>query len=152
MPAAVMFFQLDTALAAVPELGPRTAAALEEILPGPVTLLLPNPAGRFPLACGPDAGTLGLRVPSLPPAVQALETVRVPILQTSANLSGAPEARTLAEVPEALHAAVDVVLDGGELPGLASTVVDLRAYEDEGSWTIVRPGALPPDRVAEALG
>ena len=86
-PAAVLFFQLEAALEAVPELGPRTAAALEEILPGPVTLLLPNPAGRFPLACGPAAGTLGLRVPSLPPALQALETVRWPILQTSAKSS-----------------------------------------------------------------
>ena len=151
-PAAVMFFQLEAALAAVPELGPRTAAALEEVLPGPVTLLLPNPTGRFPLACGPGAGTLGLRVPSLPPALQALETVRVPILQTSANLAGEPEARMLADVPEALRTEVDLVLDGGELPGLASTVVDLRAYEDDGSWAIVRPGALPRDRVAEALG
>ena len=71
-PAAVMFFALDLALAALPELGPRTELALRTLLPGPVTLLLPNPAGRFPLACATDLGTLGVRVPALPPALAAL--------------------------------------------------------------------------------
>ena len=57
-PAAVMFFALDLALAALPELGPRTRArAARRCCPARVTLLLPNPAGRFPLACGPDAAT-----------------------------------------------------------------------------------------------
>ena len=65
-PAAVMFFDRDRALAALPELGERTRAALEALLPGAVTLLLPNPRRRFPLACGPDPATLGLRVPALP--------------------------------------------------------------------------------------
>ncbi|HEY2636282.1 MAG TPA: Sua5/YciO/YrdC/YwlC family protein, partial [Solirubrobacteraceae bacterium] len=64
-PAAVMFFSRERALAALPELGRRTRAAAERLLPGPVTLLLPNPARRFPLACGPDPDTLGLRVPAL---------------------------------------------------------------------------------------
>ena len=150
-PAAVMFFQLDHALAAIPELGPRTAAALDEILPGPVTLLLPNPERRFPLACGPD-GALGLRVPALPPALAALETVRVPVMQTSANLSGTGDAQTLDDVAEAILEGVDLQLDGGPLPGLASTVIDLRGYDDDGSWSIVRPGALDADRIAEALG
>src|SRR3954453_12789394 len=62
-PAAVMFFDAELALAALPELGPRTRAGLTALLPGGVTLLLPNPARRFPLACGPDPTTLGLRVP-----------------------------------------------------------------------------------------
>ncbi len=150
-PAAVMFFQLEHALDAVPELGPRTAAALDEILPGPVTLLLPNPQQRFPLAGGPE-GSLGLRVPALPPALAALETVRVPVLQTSANLSGTGDAQSLADVADSIRDGVDQLLDGGPLPGLASTVIDLQHYEDGGSWTIVRPGALDADRIAEALG
>src|ERR1700733_14813161 len=60
-PSAVMFFDLELAFAALPELGPRTRSALERLLPGPVTALLPNPAERFGLACGADLGTLGLR-------------------------------------------------------------------------------------------
>ena len=65
-PAAVMFFDRAAALAALPELPPRTRAAAERLLPGGVTLLLPNPRGRWPLACGPDPATLGLRVPDVP--------------------------------------------------------------------------------------
>jgi L-threonylcarbamoyladenylate synthase len=142
-PAAVMFFAVDLALAAVPELGRRTRAAAEALLPGPVTLLLPNTAGRFPLACGPDPGTLGLRVPELPPALSALHDVRWPVLQSSANHAGGPDARELADVPEAIRREADLVLDGGPLPGTPSTVVDLRAFESTGSWGIVREGAVP---------
>ena len=62
-PSAVMFFDSSLALAALPELGERTRAALGRLLPGAVTVLLPNPAQRFPLACGADPLTLGVRVP-----------------------------------------------------------------------------------------
>src|SRR6185436_1135369 len=94
-PAAVMFFDRELALAALPELGPRTRAALEGLLPGAVTLLLPNPSHRFPLACGPDPETLGLRVPAWPDALAPLGAVRWPVLQSSANDAGGADARTL---------------------------------------------------------
>jgi L-threonylcarbamoyladenylate synthase len=150
-PAAVMFFALDLALAALPELGPRTGAALRALLPGAVTLLLANPARRFALACGGEPDTLGLRVPAWPPALAALADVRWPVLQSSANAAGAPDARTLAEVPEFMRTHTDLVLDGGELPGTPSTVVDLRAYELDGRWSIVRAGTVPQEEIAAAL-
>lgn len=150
-PAAVMFFRRDLALAAVPELGPATRAAVEALLPGAVTVLLPNPARRFPLACGPDPETLGLRVPALPPALAALEAVRWPVLQSSANRSGGPDARTVEEVPQAIRAEADLVLDGGPLPGTPSTVVDLRAYEATADWTVLREGALTRQQVRARL-
>jgi L-threonylcarbamoyladenylate synthase len=150
-PAAVMFFALELALAALPELGPRTAGALRALLPGGVTLLLPNPARRFPLACGPQPETIGLRVPAWPPALAALADVRWPVLQSSANEAGGSDARRLADVPEAIRRRADLVLDGGELPGTPSTVVDLRDYEADGSWAIVREGAVPAADVAAAL-
>ncbi len=153
-PAAVMFFALDLALAALPELGPRTAAALQALLPGAVTVLLPNPAGRYPLACGVGGDgidTLGLRVPAWPPALAALADVRWPVLQSSANVAGGPDARALAEVPESIRAGADLVLDGGELPGTPSTVVDLRAYEAGGEWSVVREGAVRTEEIASAL-
>ena len=78
-----MFFDID-----LPAVGPRTRALMERLLPGGVTLLLPNPAGLFPLACGPDPSTLGLRVPFLAP-------VGRPVMQSSANVSGGPDARRL---------------------------------------------------------
>jgi L-threonylcarbamoyladenylate synthase len=150
-PAAVMFFALELALAALPELGPRTTAALRALLPGAVTLLVPNPAGRFPLACGPQRDLLGLRVPAWPPALAALGEVRWPVLQSSANAAGGPDARRLADVPEYMRSHTDLVLDGGELPGTPSTVVDLRAFEADGRWSVAREGAISVTEVAARL-
>ena len=150
-PAAVMFFDLEAALAALPELPPRTAGALERLLPGGVTVLVPNPAGRFPLACARDHATLGLRVPALEGPLAPLAALRWPVLQSSANLSGRPAPRRLADVAEPVREGADLLLDAGELPGTPSTVVDLRRYADAGEWTIVRRGAVPAERLAEAL-
>ena len=72
-------------------------------------------------------------------------------LQTSANLAGGPEPRTLADVPEELRSGADLVLDGGELPGLASTVVDLTRYEADGTWAGLREGAVPAPELSRAL-
>jgi L-threonylcarbamoyladenylate synthase len=146
-PAAVVFFDVELALAALPELGPRTRAALAALLPGAVTLLLPNPRGRFPLACASDPGTLGLRVPEVP----VLGGVRVPVLQTSANHAGGADARRLADVPEPIRAGVDLALDGGELPGTPSTVVDLRRYEETGEWSLPRAGMVAVEAIASVI-
>jgi L-threonylcarbamoyladenylate synthase len=150
-PAAVMFFSLEPALAALPGLGPRTREALGRLLPGGVTAILPNPRRLYPLACGPDPERLGLRVPSLQGPLEPLHAVRRPVLQSSANPSGGTDARRVDDVDPSLRAAVDVVLDGGELPGVASTVIDLTGYEDGRGYEVLRAGALPPDRVAAAL-
>jgi tRNA threonylcarbamoyl adenosine modification protein (Sua5/YciO/YrdC/YwlC family) len=147
-PSGVMFFSVEAALAALPSLGDRTRAALRDLLPGGVTLLLPNPSGHFPLACGEDPSTLGVRVPDVP----LLAGVGVPVLQSSANLAGGPDPRRLDEVPELLKAAVELVLDGGELPGTPSTVVDLRRYEETGGWSVVREGAVSEASLGEILG
>lgn len=146
-PSAVMFFDPELALAGLPELGRRTREALGRLLPGAVSVLLPNPARRFPLACGADPLTLGLRVPDLP----ELAPVRWPVLQSSANLAGGVDARELGEVAPSLRQAADLVIDGGRLPGTASTVVDLRGYEERLQWRIVRAGAVSEERVASAL-
>ncbi|HUO72700.1 MAG TPA: Sua5/YciO/YrdC/YwlC family protein [Solirubrobacteraceae bacterium] len=147
-PSAVMFFDLDLALAALPELGPRTRSAMQRMLPGPLTLLLANPARRFALACGDDPGALGVRVP----AVERFAEVRWPALQSSANRAGGPDPPRLADVPELLLRAVDLVIDGGELPGTPSTVVDMRGYELEGEWSVVRAGQVGGDELRDALG
>jgi L-threonylcarbamoyladenylate synthase len=150
-PAAVMFFALEAALRALPELRARERAAISALLPGPVTLLLPNRSRRFPLACAPDPSTVGLRVPLLGDSLKALGAVLSPMLQSSANLSGEAEARRLTDVPPSLLEGADLVLDAGELPGVASTVLDLRDYQHSGGWSVLREGALGIDAVERAL-
>jgi L-threonylcarbamoyladenylate synthase len=150
-PAAVMFFALVPALGALPELGVRERAVLETLLPGPLTLLLPNHARRFPLAAAGSPDVLGLRVPQLPVALQPLSALQRPVMQSSANISGERDARRLADVPPTLLEEVDLVLDGGELPGIASTVIDLLDYEHRGRWRVVREGPVGHAELARAL-
>lgn len=150
-PAAVMFFDRDLALEALPELPAETRTVAERLLPGGVTLLLPNEAHRFPLACEPNKDVLGLRVPALPQALAPLQAMSSPVLQSSANRSGEGEAKRIADVDERILAGVDLVLDGGELPGTASTVVDLTGFHENGRWEIVREGAVSVRAIRDAL-
>lgn len=156
-PAAVMWFDRERALAALPELGERTRAAFERLTPGPVTLLVPNARGRFPLAGGSagegsGAPALGVRVPRLTGALAPLAAVRLAVLQSSANHAGGPDAKRIADVPETIRQQADLVLDAGPLPGTPSTVIDLRDYERGGAYAIVRHGALDERAVARTLG
>ena len=83
----------------------------------------------------------GIRVPVGGPPITT------PVLQTSANPSGGPDPRRLEDVDPAIRAAVDLEIDGGELPGMPSTVVDLSGA----AVRIVREGAVPAERVFELL-
>lgn len=149
--SAVMFFALEHALKALGELPEPELLALQVLLPGPLTILMANRAQRFGAACRTDPTTLGLRVPRLPERLGALRTVDCPLMQSSANLSGGPDARTLREIPEQLLEGADLVIDGGELPGTPSTVIDLRDFDSERRWHVLREGALPRDSVQELL-
>jgi L-threonylcarbamoyladenylate synthase len=150
-PAAVMFFSIEPALEMLGELPDAERAALQALLPGPVTVLMANRARRFAPACRSDPRTLGLRVPRLPERLAALEAVATAVMQTSANISGEPDARTLAEVPQSLRDGADLVLDGGELGGTPSTVIDLRDFYADRRWHLLREGALTRAAVEELL-
>ena len=150
-PSAVMFFQVEAALAALSELEPRTRKAVESLLPGPVTLLVPNPAHRYPLACGDEPDKLGIRVPRLEGALEPLASARWPVLQSSANRAGQPDARRIEDIDPGVRAGADLVLDAGALPGTPSTVVDLSAWEEGGTVELVREGALPLEAVLACL-
>jgi L-threonylcarbamoyladenylate synthase len=147
--SAVMFFRLERALASLPELGELTEAAVRRLLPGAVTVVVANPAGRFALAT--RAGGLGVRVPRLGGALAPLAAARVAALQTSANPTGGTDPRRISDVHERIRDEVDLVLDGGELAGTPSTVVDLSEYELSGRWRVLREAALSRERVDEIL-
>jgi L-threonylcarbamoyladenylate synthase len=150
-PAAVMFFSIEPALETLGALPDAERAALEALLPGPVTILLANRVGRFAPACRSDPATLGLRVPRLPERLAALQAVSAPVMQSSANISGELDAHKLDEVPQRIRDGADLVLDGGELAGTPSTVIDLRDFCTDRRWHLLREGALPRAAVEELL-
>jgi L-threonylcarbamoyladenylate synthase len=145
-PSAVMFFSPLAMRELVAALGPRTREALAALLPGAVTVVVANPERRYPLACGEDPERLGVRLIEGP-----LEGARSAVLQTSANPSGEPAPRSAAEVDEGIVDGVDLVIDGGDLPGTASTVVDLSTLDSDGGWRVLREGALPADELERLL-
>jgi L-threonylcarbamoyladenylate synthase len=124
---------------------------MEALLPGPITLLLPNRGGRFLRACGPDPQTLGLRVPELGAALAPLGSLDLAVMQSSANISGGADPRRLGDVPQELLDGADLVLDGGELGGTPSTVLDLRSYESTGTWRVLREGPVQHAALTRAL-
>jgi len=137
-PLALLAADLDAILDAVPELRGRAAVVARALLPGPLTLVLPNPARRFRWLCGAEPEAIGIRVPLLPEAARAV-VERVGVLaSTSANLHGGPDPRRLDDVPGALRSRVGAILDVGELPGTPSTVLDLTGEEPR----VLREGAV----------
>jgi len=144
--SAVMYFSPLALRELVAGLGPRTAAAVSALLPGPVTLVVDNPERRYPLACREDAGRLGVRLLGGP-----LAGAMVPIFQTSANVSGEPAAARFEDVPTGILTGTDLAIDGGELTGLPSTVVDVTAIDVDGSWRVLREGAVSEGDLASAL-
>ena len=145
-PSAVMYFSPLAMREIVAGLGPRAAAAVSALLPGPVTLVIANPGRRYPLACREHPERLGVRLLAGP-----LAGTMCPVFQTSANRSGEPPPSRFEAVPEGIVAGADLAIDGGELTGLPSTVVDVTSIDGDGSWTILRHGALSAGDLASAL-
>jgi L-threonylcarbamoyladenylate synthase len=134
-PIALVAASVDVLLDLVPELRDNESTA-RELLPGPYTLVFPNPAGRYPWL-SPE--TIGVRVPELSGDVKAILMEVEAVAATSANLHGGPDPRTLADVPEEIRSACAALVDGGELPGTASTVIDFTGGEPR----VLRRGAGP---------
>ena len=140
-PIALLASQVEILVELVPEL---PEDVLHSLLPGRLTLIFPNPEQRFPLLAGSRSDTIGVRVPELRGASQRIVTRVGAVAATSANLHGGCDPRRLDEVPEEIRAQA-VLVDGGELPGTPSTVVDLTGPEPR----ILLEGAVP---AAEVLG
>ena len=144
-PIALVASDVDMLFECVPEVRGRAGVIARALLPGPFTLIVPNPARRYRWLTGPESEKIGVRVPELDwPAAQVLARV-VAVAASSANLHGGPDPRRLDDVPEELRSQCAAVLDGGELPGVASTVLDVTGEEPR----VLREGAVPAE---EALG
>ena len=145
-PSAVLYFSPLAMRELLAGLGERSRAAVAALLPGPLTLVLANPEHRYPLACRADPDRLGIRLIAGP-----LAGASCPIFQTSANRSGEPAASRFADLDPDVLAGADLAIDGGDLTGLPSTVVDLTAIEDGGGWRVLREGAVPAAELEERL-
>ena len=145
-PSAVMYFSPLAMRELLAGLGERSRAAVAALLPGPLTLVLANPEHRYPLACRADPERLGVRLIAGP-----LAGASCPVFQTSANRSGEPATSRFADLDPGVLAGADLAIDGGELAGLPSTVVDLAAIEEGGGWRVLREGAVPASELEERL-
>jgi L-threonylcarbamoyladenylate synthase len=144
--SAVMYLSPLAMRELVEGFGPRTRQAAGALLPGPVTLVVANPGRRYPLACREDPLRLGIRQIDGP-----LAGAMCPLFQTSANRSGEPAPASLDEVPPEIVAGADLAIDDGALSGLPSTVVDLSRFDEDGSWTALREGAVSAQDIGRML-
>jgi len=146
-PTALVASDVDMLLECVPELRSRVGPVLRRSLPGPFTLVVPNPARRYRWLTGTTPDAIGVRVPELPaPADAVLRRVGA-VLATSANLAGGPDPARLEDVPPELLRGCAVAMDGGELPGIPSTVIDLTGDEPQ----VLREGAVPAVEALERV-
>ncbi|MDX6637690.1 MAG: L-threonylcarbamoyladenylate synthase [Solirubrobacterales bacterium] len=145
-PSAVMYFSGLVMRELLSGLGPRTSEVVAALLPGPVTLVVANPSHRYPLACREDRERLGVRLIDGP-----LAGASCPIFQTSANRSGEPAPAAFADVEPAIVDGADLAIDGGELTGRPSTVIDVTAIDRSGEFLVLREGALPAADVERLL-
>jgi L-threonylcarbamoyladenylate synthase len=142
-PIALLAGEIDLLLERVPELDRRP---LDALLPGPYTLVLPNPERRYPWLTG-RTETIGVRVPNLPASAAEVLAEAGAVFATSANAHGGPDPRSVEEIPDEIRAACKAVVDAGELPGTPSTVLDLTGPEPR----VVREGAVPAKEALAAL-
>ncbi len=143
-PTALLASDLDMLFECIPELRGRSGTIARALLPGPYTLVFPNPARRYRWLTGASPEAIGVRVPELAGDAKAVLDRVGAVMATSANLAGAHDPRRLDEVPEEVRKACAAAVDGGELPGVPSTVLDFTGPEPR----VLREGAAP---AAEAL-
>lgn len=143
-PTAILAATIDALLETIPELA---AAQLRKLLPGPYTLVVANPQGRFPWLTGGAPGPIGVRVPQLPRETHEIVATHGVVLATSANDPGGPNPVTLDDVPPRIREGCGAELDLGPLPGTPSTVIDLTHDEPR----VLREGAIPATEALRRL-
>jgi L-threonylcarbamoyladenylate synthase len=146
-PIALLASDLEVLLDALPELRGRAAVLARALLPAPLTLILPNPAQRFRWLTGPDPTKIGIRVPDLPAAARAVLDRVGAVAATSANFHGGRDPASPGEIPDEIWKGAGVLVDGGELPGKPSTVVDLTDSQPR----VLREGAVPAEEALATI-
>jgi len=106
--------------------------------PGPLTLVLPA-AAHLSERLTAGTGTIGVRMPGHPVAIESVRAARRPVTAPSANPSGAPPPITARDVRDYFGDALDLILDGGATAGGAgSTIADCTVWPPR----VLRQGAI----------
>ena len=134
--------------------GARDAGACFDLLaerfwPGPLTVIV-KASSRLPLRSTANTGNVALRVPdaAIPRAVVA--ALGLPITATAANLAGLPECTYANCVRDQIGDRIPLIVDGGPTGrSVPTTIVDLSG--PDGTWQILREGAIPTHAIALAL-
>jgi L-threonylcarbamoyladenylate synthase len=138
-PSQLIAASLDGLYDALPELRGDAGDVVRALLPGPYTLVLPNPARRFRWLNGTRMDTVGVRVPNLPESSRRVIEAVGAVVATSANDPGGRSPTTLDEVPARIREGCGAEVDAGALPGTPSTVLDLTRPDP----FVIREGAVP---------
>ena len=127
---------------------PSLARRLERLWPGALTLVVPA-APRLSAELLAGGTTVAVRLPDHDWLRGLIRALRAPLAATSANVHGANDPRTAAEVVAQLGDALPLVIDGGPTPGpVPSTIVDCTGPQPR----LLREGALPWERIVAELG
>lgn len=138
-PSALLAGSLEHLFVCIPELLGRSAVIVRALLPGPYTLILPNPARRFRWLTGTRTDAIGVRVPELLEPARRVVDAAGCLMATSANDPGGPNPATLDDVPLRIREGCAAELDLGPLPGTPSTVIDFTRDEPD----VIREGIAP---------
>ena len=121
-------------------------ALVEELWPGPLTLVL-HQQTSLQWDLGETRGTVAVRMPDHDVALELLARTG-PLAVSSANRTGLPAALDADDAEKMLGERVRVILDAGSTPGpLPSTIVDCTT--DEGR--VLRQGVIPLERLNEIV-
>jgi len=145
-PILVLVADVAMAETVARELSPAARRLAERFWPGPLTLVVPARSG-LPRALTAGGDTIGVRVPGHAVAAELVAGLGRPVTAPSANPPGAVPPRRLGDARAYFGDRVAAYVDGGELPGGASTV----AAVDGDRVRVVRPGPVSEAALHAAL-
>jgi L-threonylcarbamoyladenylate synthase len=144
-------YHLHSSSAAAPFINNVSEAGkklMQSFLPGPLTLVFEK-SSRVPDIIAGGGRKVGIRVPSHPLALEFLKALKVPLVATSANISGKPSSTSIEHIMKDLGEKVDLIIDAGDSPlGIESTVLDVTTDPPR----LIRPGYITQEEIARVIG
>ncbi len=140
---------IEEAVPLVKSISANVRTLFEHFSPGPITIVMPK-SDMIPYETSGGLDTVGIRIPADRNARRLIKAAGVPLAAPSANLSGSPSPTSAAHVIKDMDGRIPAIIDGGDCSvGVESTVV---SADDNGHITVLRPGFVSPEDIAELIG